>query len=87
MMGERLTLEPGEAYLCSPRMAYTQPDIRIGELTYQLKGQLPSFGGFGADSANTVSYTHLDVYKRQVLPGRCDARRLVSRRNRALRGS
>ena len=44
MMGERLTLEPGEAYLCSPRMAYTQPDIRIGELTYQLKGQLPSFG-------------------------------------------
>ena len=49
MTGEDLTLEPGEAYLCSPRMAYTQPDIRIGELTYQIKGQLPGFGGFGAD--------------------------------------
>ena len=38
MTGERLTLAPGEAYFCCPRMAYTQPDIRIGELTYQLKG-------------------------------------------------
>ena len=61
MTGERLTLEPGEAYLCSPRMAYTQPDIRIGELTYQLKGQLPSFGGFGADSANITTTIYLIV--------------------------
>ena len=61
MMGESLTLEPGEAYLCSPRMAYTQPDIRIGELTYQIKGQLPSFGGFGADSANITTTIYLIV--------------------------
>ena len=61
MMGERLTLEPGEAYLCSPRMAYTQPDIRIGELTYQIKGRLPSFGGFGADSANITTTIYLIV--------------------------
>ncbi len=61
MTGERLTLEPGEAYLCCPRMAYTQPDIRIGELTYQLKGQLPSFGGFGADSANITTTIYLIV--------------------------
>ena len=61
MMGERLTLEPGEAYLCSPRMAYTQPDLRIGELTYQIKGQLPSFGGFGADSANITTTIYLIV--------------------------
>lgn len=61
MTGERLTLEPGEAYLCSPRMAYTQPDIRIGELTYQIKGQLPSFGGFGADSANITTTIYLIV--------------------------
>ena len=61
MMGEDLTLEPGEAYLCSPRMAYTQPDIRIGELTYQIKGQLPSFGGFGADSANITTTIYLIV--------------------------
>ena len=61
MIGERLTLEPGEAYLCSPRMAYTQPDIRIGELTYQIKGQLPSFGGFGADSANITTTIYLIV--------------------------
>ena len=61
MTGERLTLEPGEAYLCSPRMAYTQPDIRMGELTYQIKGQLPSFGGFGADSANITTTIYLIV--------------------------
>ena len=61
MTGERLTLEPGEAYLCSPRMAYTQPDLRIGELTYQIKGQLPSFGGFGADSANITTTIYLIV--------------------------
>lgn len=61
MTGESLTLEPGEAYLCSPRMAYTQPDIRIGELTYQIKGQLPSFGGFGADSANITTTIYLIV--------------------------
>ena len=61
MMGERLTLEPGEAYLCSPRMAYTQPDIRIGELTYQIKGQLPGFGGFGADSASITTTIYLIV--------------------------
>lgn len=61
MMGEDLTLEPGEAYLCSPRMAYTQPDIRIGELSYQIKGQLPGFGGFGADSANITTTIYLIV--------------------------
>ena len=61
MTGESLTLEPGEAYLCCPRMAYTQPDIRIGELTYQIKGQLPSFGGFGADSANITTTIYLIV--------------------------
>lgn len=61
MTGERLTLEPGEAYLCCPRMAYTQPDLRIGELTYQIKGQLPSFGGFGADSANITTTIYLIV--------------------------
>lgn len=61
MMGEDLTLEPGEAYLCSPRMAYTQPDLRIGELTYQIKGQLPEFGGFGADSANITTMIYLIV--------------------------
>ena len=38
MTGERPTLAPDEAYFCCPRMAYTQPDIRIGELTYQIKG-------------------------------------------------
>lgn len=61
MTGEDLTLEPGEAYLCSPRMTYTQPDICIGELTYQIKGQLPSFGGFGADSANITTTIYLIV--------------------------
>ena len=61
MTGESLTLAPDEAYLCSPRMAYTQPDIRIGELTYQIKGQLPSFGGFGADSANITTTIYLIV--------------------------
>ena len=61
MTGESLTLAPDEAYLCSPRMAYTQPDLRIGELTYQIKGQLPSFGGFGADSANITTTIYLIV--------------------------
>ena len=61
MTGESLTLAPGEAYLCSPRMTYTQPDICIGELTYQIKGQLPSFGGFGADSANITTTIYLIV--------------------------
>ena len=61
MTGERLTLEPDEAYLCSPRMVYTQPDLRIGELTYQIKGQLPNFGGFGADSANITTMIYLIV--------------------------
>ena len=61
MTGERLTLAPGEAYFCCPRMAYTQPDLRIGELTYQIKGQLPSFGGFGADSANITTTIYLIV--------------------------
>lgn len=61
MTGESLTLEPDEAYFCCPRMAYTQPDIRIGELTYQIKGQLPSFGGFGADSANITTTIYLIV--------------------------
>lgn len=61
MTGESLTLAPGEAYFCCPRMAYTQPDIRIDELTYQIKGQLPSFGGFGADSANITTTIYLIV--------------------------
>ena len=61
MTGESLTLAPDEAYFCCPRMAYTQPDIRIGELTYQIKGQLPSFGGFGADSANITTTIYLIV--------------------------
>lgn len=61
MTGERLTLAPDEAYFCCPRMAYTQPDIRIGELTYQIKGRLPSFGGFGADSANITTTIYLIV--------------------------
>lgn len=61
MTGERLTLAPDEAYFCCPRMAYTQPDLRIGELTYQIKGQLPSFGGFGADSANITTTIYLIV--------------------------
>ena len=61
MTGERLTLAPDEAYFCCPRMTYTQPDLRIGELTYQLKGQLPSFGGFGADSANITTTIYLIV--------------------------
>lgn len=61
MTGERLTLAPDEAYFCCPRMAYTHPDIRIGELTYQIKGRLPSFGGFGADSANITTTIYLIV--------------------------
>lgn len=61
MMGESLTLEADEAYFCSPRMTYTQPDIRIGELTYQIRGQLPDFGGFGADSANVTTTIYLIV--------------------------
>ena len=61
MMGESLTLEADEAYFCSPRMAYSQPDIRIGELTYQIRGQLPDFGGFGADSANVTTTIYLIV--------------------------
>ena len=42
-------------------MVYTQPDIHIGELTYQIKGQLPDFGGFGADSANITTTIYLIV--------------------------
>ena len=61
MTGERLPLEPDEAYFCCPRMTYTQPDLRIGELTYQIKGQLPEFGGFGADSANITPTIYLIV--------------------------
>lgn len=61
MTGESLTLAPDEAYFCCPRMAYTQPDLRIGELTYQIKGQLPEFGGFGADSANITTTIYLIV--------------------------
>ena len=61
MTGQSLTLEPDEAYICSPRMTYTQPDIRIGELTYQIKGQQPDFGGFGADSANITTTIYLIV--------------------------
>ena len=61
MVGEDLTLEADEAYFCCPRMAYTQPDLKIGELTYQIKGQLPSFGGFGADSANITTTIYLIV--------------------------
>ena len=61
MMGESLTLEADEAYFCCPRMAYAQPDLRIGELTYQIRGQLPDFGGFGADSANITPTIYLIV--------------------------
>ena len=61
MTGQSLTLAPDEAYICSPRMTYTQPDIRIGELTYQIKGQQPDFGGFGADSANITTTIYLIV--------------------------
>ena len=61
MVGEDQTLEADEAYFCCPRMAYTQPDLKIGELTYRIKGQLPSFGGFGADSANVTTTVYLIV--------------------------
>ena len=61
MVSENLTLEADEAYFCSPRMTYAQPDIRIGELTYQIRGQLPDFGGFGADSANVTPTIYLIV--------------------------
>ena len=61
MMGESLTLEPDEAYICSPRLTYTQPEINIGELTYRIKDQLPEFGGFGADSANITTTIYLIV--------------------------
>ena len=61
MTGESLTLGPGEAYFCCPRMAYTQSELHIGELSYQIKGQLPDFGGFGADSANITTTFYLIV--------------------------
>ena len=61
MMGSALTLEPGEAYICSPRLTYTQPEINIGELTYRIRAQLPEFGGFGADSANITTTVYLIV--------------------------
>ena len=61
MTGESLTLGPGEAYFCCPRMAYTQSELHIGELSYQIKGQLPDFGGFGADSANITTTFYLVV--------------------------
>ena len=61
MTGQSLTLEPDEAYICSPRLAYTQPDLNIGELRYRIKGQQPNFGGFGADSANITTTVYLIV--------------------------
>ena len=61
MTGESLTLGPGEAYFCCPRMAYTQSELHIGELSYQIKGQLPDFSGFGADSANITTTFYLVV--------------------------
>ena len=61
MTGESLTLGPGEAYFCCPRVAYTQSELHIGELSYQIKGQLPDFGGFGADSANITTTFYLIV--------------------------
>ena len=61
MTGQSLTLEPDEAYICSPRLAYTQPDLNIGELCYRIKGQQPNFGGFGADSANITTTFYLIV--------------------------
>ena len=61
MTGESLTLGPGEAYFCCPRVAYTQSELHIGELSYQIKGQLPDFGGFGADSANITTTFYLVV--------------------------
>ena len=61
MTGQSLTLKPDEAYICSPRIAYTQPDINIGELHYRIRGQQPDFGGFGADSANITTTVYLIV--------------------------
>ena len=61
MTGQSLTLAPDEAYICSPRLAYTQPDLNIGELCYRIKGQQPNFGGFGADSANITTTVYLIV--------------------------
>lgn len=61
MTGQSLTLAPDEAYICSPRLAYTQPDLNIGELCYRIKGQQPNFGGFGADSANITTTFYLIV--------------------------
>ena len=61
MTGQSLTLAPDEAYICSPRLAYTQPDLNIGELCYRIKGQQPNFGGFGADSANITTTIYLIV--------------------------
>ena len=42
-------------------LAYTQPDLNIGELCYRIKGQQPNFGGFGADSANITTTFYLIV--------------------------
>ena len=61
MTGQSLTLAPDEAYICSPRLAFTQPDLNIGELCYRIKGQQPNFGGFGADSANITTTVYLIV--------------------------
>ena len=61
MTSQSLTLESDEAYICSPRLSFTQPDINIGELTYQIKGQQPNFGGFGEDSANVTTTVYLIV--------------------------
>ena len=61
MTGQSLALAPDEAYICSPRLAYTQPDLNIGELCYRIKGQQPNFGGFGADSANITTTVYLIV--------------------------
>ena len=61
MTGQSLTLAPDEAYICSPRLAYTQPDLNIGELCYRIKGRQPNFGGFGADSANITTTVYLIV--------------------------
>ncbi len=61
MTSQSLTLESDEAYICSPRLTYTQPDINIGELCYRIKGQQPNFGGFGEDSANITTTIYLIV--------------------------
>ena len=61
MTGQQLTLAPGEAYFCCPRVDYTQSELHVGTLCYKIKEQLPDFGGFGPDSANIMTTIYLIV--------------------------